>query len=439
MQFVYQGKLNSRSTATLGTTSTTISIAGFYASSTVYTATATDKTLTGTANNDAFIYDFTLNGVNKLRFSGFSAFDLGAGDDFFDMTVRASNAGSPYSTPYSVSGGSGNDRLWLAGTIATAYGDVETMTGTSSAQARGGDDIIDASQVTQTNDWLIGDAFTLTYARGGDDLITGSAQDDVGIYGDGMYLLNSYGGNDTLAGGAGNDAIAGDASYLAGSSDATGDNTVAYGGNDILFGDEGADILIGDGYYLANSQSANAIGGSDTLHGGTGDDLLYGDGYSLASGLNSGADGGNDTLYGDDGADTIYGDAQSIGGNDPSSIGQLGYDIIDGGAGNDQLWGDYGSKSSSVSLAVGGGNDQFVFEPGSDHDTINDFGQQLGGPQGRDTIDLAAYGIHAFGDLDISGNGTAAPVIDLHGGNTITVKAFDGSALTLTSADFTFA
>ncbi len=438
MQFVYQGKLSSRSTSTLGTTSTTISIAGFYGSSTVYTATAGDTTLTGTANNDAFIYDFTLSGVNKLRFSGFTAFDLGAGDDFLDFTVRASNAGSPYSTTYNVSGGSGNDQLWLAGSIATAYGDVETMTGTSGSFVHGGDDIINATQVTQWSYVLMGDGATLTYAQGGNDIITGSAQDDQ-IFGEGYSLLNSYGGDDTLVGGSGNDSIAGDASFLASSSDGTANNTNAYGGNDILFGDEGVDVLSGDGFYLANDQGANAIGGNDTLHGGSGGDVLYGDGVSLASGLNSDASGGNDHLYGDDSADIIYGDALSIGGNDASTVSQLGNDIIDGGAGGDELWGDYATKSGSVSLPVGGGNDRFVFQPGSGQDTINDFGQQLGGPQGRDTIDLAAYGIHAFGELDISGNGTAAPIIDLHGGNTITVKAFDGSALTLTASDFTFA
>ncbi|MBS7541054.1 calcium-binding protein [Ancylobacter lacus] len=437
MRFVYQGKLSSRSTATLGTTPTTISIAGFYASSTVYTASGGDTTLTGTANNDAFIYDFTLNGVNRLRFSGFSAFDLGAGDDFFDMTVRAGNAGSPYSTPYSVSGGSGNDRLWLAGNLTTAYGDAETLAGTDSASIRGGDDIINASLLTQEAYNLYGDGSAMTYAVGGADTLTGSALADV-ISGDGSVLINSYGGNDTVLGGGGGDVIYGDGFQLASSDDDSAFNSRAYGGNDLLFGDDGADTVYGDGVEVAHNDASQVLCGNDILHGGADDDTLYGDGHSVAFGVGSLVGCGSDVIFGDAGADTIYGDAGTLGGSGPSTIGQLGDDVIDGGAGDDELWGDYRSASNEVTL-LGGGNDRFVFTPGSGHDTIEDFGQQPGGPQGRDTIDLSAYGIHAFGDLDISGNGTAAPVIDLNGGNNITVKAFDGSALTLTAADFTFA
>ncbi len=441
MQFVYQGKLNSRSTSTLGTTSTTISIAGFYASSTVYTATATDRTLTGTANNDAFIYDFTLGGVNRLRFSGFLTFDLGAGDDFFDMTVRASNVDSPYDTNYTVYGGSGNDRLWLAGQLDTAYGDVEALTGTEARSVRGGDDIINASQFRgeEYSPGLYGDAATLTYAIGGADIILGGDDTSEFMYGDGYTLINSYGGNDTLTGAGSSDRLYGDGYELASSSNSDADNSEAYGGNDTLFGDDGDDWLYGDGAYVANNAAARANCGADLLHGGNNNDIIYGDAESLAAGTGSLAACGGDVISGDDGADLIYGDSASIGGADPSTVSQLGNDIIDGGAGDDELWGDYGWKSDSVSLLAGGGNDSFVFQPGSGQDTISDFGQQAGGPQGRDTIDLAAYGIHAFSELDITGNGTSAAIVNLGNSNTITVKAFDGAALTLTSADFTFA
>lgn len=103
------------------------------------------------------------------------------------------------------------------------------------------------------------------------------------------------------------------------------DTIIGGGGLDQIFGDAGDDILRGGG-------------GDDEISGGFGNDLIHGD-------------GGNDHLLGEDGVDTLFGDA----GTD---------NVLDGGAGNDELHNAPGS-TNTFGFAPGGGSDTIFGDPSS--------------------------------------------------------------------------
>lgn len=94
-------------------------------------------------------------------------------------------------------------------------------------------------------------------------------------------------------------------------------------GNDLLAGSVNDDILYGEEGDdilrgdLNTVQAGGEAGGDDLLYGGLGNDQLYGQ-------------GGDDLLNGGDGDDALYGDA----GND-LLVGGLGFDTLMGGAGRD--------------------------------------------------------------------------------------------------------
>lgn len=97
--------------------------------------------------------------------------------------------------------------------------------------------------------------------------------------------------------------------------------------------------------------------------------------------------------------------------------GELGVDWLDGGRGNDIL-------------TSGSGADVFVFKTNSDDDVITDFAD------GIDKINLQNHtGIEKFGDLGVKQNGDNV-IVDLGGGDTVTLRDFDKADLS--SADFMF-
>jgi Ca2+-binding RTX toxin-like protein len=102
--------------------------------------------------------------------------------------------------------------------------------------------------------------------------------------------------------------------------------------------------------------SGSAQGGDDTLtatDSGIGSSAtLFGD----AEGMSESAHGGNDILNGGVGNDTLYGDARGYFLTSPGLI-TGGTDTLNGGAGDDQLWG-------------GPNDDVFVFNVGSGNDVI---------------------------------------------------------------------
>lgn len=227
---------------------------------------------------------------------------------------------------------------------------------------------------------------------GGDDTLRGRSGADSVTGGDGADQVFGGNGVDTLSGEAGNDTLRGE------------------DGDDRLFaglGNDRADGGLGDDF----AQTSN---GRDTLLGGDGNDTLgAGSGNDL---LNSAA--GADLLLASNGADRLLGGD----GND-TMLGGGGRDTLTGGAGNDRLVG-------------GTENDGFNFAPGSGADLIVDFEEGAGG---GDVIRLIGFGA-VFDDFtDVLAAATQVGnnvVIDLGGGDAITLQAVALGALN--AGDFAF-
>jgi len=166
-------------------------------------------------------------------------------------------------------------------------------------------------------------------------------------------------------------------------------------GNNELDGTNGNDKLVGKG-------------GNDELDGRGGRDKLFGN-------------SGHDELGGDSGNDLLYGN----GGNDD----------LDGGSGNDKLWGGKGRDEldgdNGIDVLVGGkGADRFIFDENAGRDLIKDF------QVGVDRIEIDIDGIAGFGALSITDNAQGHAVIDLGGGDSITLKGV--SKASLSASDFAF-
>ncbi|SEP55659.1 calcium-binding protein [Thalassovita taeanensis] len=166
----------------------------------------------------------------------------------------------------------------------------------------------------------------------------------------------------------------------------------AAGGADIINGAAGDDSIQGD----AGNDTLIGSGGNDTLDGGADNDVLNG-GNDLDV-LNGGV--GNDTLSGGRDADTLDGGADN--------------DVLEGGAGADMLTG-------------GSGADVFVFNTTSGQDTVTDF------ENGVDSFDVQALGVTGMADMTLT-QVDADVLVDLGGGNTVTIENFDLADIDL--ADF---
>jgi len=93
--------------------------------------------------------------------------------------------------------------------------------------------------------------------------------------------------------------------------------------------------------------------------------------------------------------------------------GFAGNDTLNGGGGNDRLSGGTGNDL----LTGGAGADRFVFTNGDGNDTITDFAP------GTDVVELHAYGLAAFGDLQaLMSQQGADTVIGFDPNNTITLQ-----------------
>jgi serralysin len=160
------------------------------------------------------------------------------------------------------------------------------------------------------------------------------------------------------------------------------------GGNDVINGGAGADVIHGGTGDDTINGGPNTTGTPDQLYGDEGNDIIKAGSQTVGSLLDGGA--GNDQLYGSFAADTINGGD----GNDYLSSGG-GADIMHGGAGDDslkggtaaaQLYGDDGNDtlvggSGNEYLSGGNGNDKLTGGGGTD--TLN-------GGAGNDTFIFAA-------------------------------------------------
>jgi len=183
------------------------------------------------------------------------------------------------------------------------------------------------------------------------DEIFGHSDDDLVHAGAGDDIVHGQEGGDEVYGGDGNDTLNG------------GD------GNDTLFGDAGDDLLSGDW----GDDQLRGGDGNDTLYGGSGSDHLYGE-------------AGDDHLYGDgvleggSGADFLEGSGLLIGGDGNDTLKGLGFDTLQGGAGNDVIEAYSDAWNQGANTIEGGtgndsiygsfGEDTYIFNLGDGHDLL---------------------------------------------------------------------
>lgn len=294
-----------------------------------------------------------------------------------------------------------------------------------------------------------------------DDIVLAGAGDDTVLAGLGDDEIHGGKGNDTLDGGVGDDVIFGGA----GSDSVTGGNgndridtrnlatpplpdlgfpsymglpaipadPDPFNDRDVVDGGDGDDVILtGDDEDIVTGGSGNDYidGGLDRdfLDGGAGDDFIIGG-------------EGSDNILAGDGNDTVYGGLHpslpdelnirndgSLGDPDPEI--NNGRDVIDGGAGDDVIFG----QDDDDTLLGGSGNDRI--DGGIDDDVI--FGEEgndylLGGQGidtiiggiGNDTIDggIGADNMSGGADRDTFVNITQGDAVD--GNETFTSDATD--------------
>ncbi|MBT5265010.1 MAG: hypothetical protein HOL85_09275, partial [Rhodospirillaceae bacterium] len=181
-----------------------------------------------------------------------------------------------------------------------------------------------------------------------------------------------------------------------------GNNHVAGGdGGDTIDAGEGDDVLLGE----TGEDFIYAGNGADQVFGGQGDDQLFGGYGADVIGGGSGADivfgnHNSDNINGGADADTIYG-GQNDGVPRLDAYGFLrmqdGVETIDGGAGNDSMFGNYGDETmlggaGDDTMYGGQNNDTLVGGDGADRLYGNRDDDILIGGAGGDTFAFGAAG-----------------------------------------------
>ena len=327
-----------------------------------------------------------------------------------DLTI------APQSSPITVDGGAGDDRIVSAADNARIDGGA-------------GDDLISSTGVA-------------TFVDGGDgnDTITFGAAGGQAFGGDGNDTFVAGSGHNIFYGAAGNDTV----SYEA----ATAGVTVALSANTTASGDELYDIenVTGSDFAdkLTGNSGANIIdagGGDDTINAGLGDDRLTGG-------------GGNDMyLYGSgDGRDIISdfasGDAVKVSGySSAQSLTQIGADVVVVFSSGNQI------TFENTTVAVVQAGLHFDVQPpmtlngtaasdtligGSGSDTLNGLGGNdlLNGKAGADTMSGGTgndvYYVDNSGDvvkeLSSQGTDTVHTTINYTLGANVEKGIIDGTA-----------
>lgn len=198
--------------------------------------------------------------------------------------------------------------------------------------------------VSETDSYSGSTDYPSTYLLGGNDWLFGGAESDI-IIGDGQGVLLPFFGFPLVT--------SDDGPYVAALIQNGDDYINGGGGDDFIVGDGSFALGIGEGDERSGSSGAKQIGGNDTIKGGGGDDLILGDGMwdFYVSGNDAwdgplGLLGGNDWLGGDLGS-LGYGLLDLLGspGDSDSDYVIGGNDIIDGGFGNDEIFGNGGDDT----------------------------------------------------------------------------------------------
>lgn len=193
-----------------------------------------------------------------------------------------------------------------------------------------------------------------------------------------------------------------------------------------------SDSLFGDAnddlIYGDDVAGTNTLGGADTVDGGTGNDTIYG-GFGADS-LNGGA--GNNFLYGGDGSDSLAAgtgnDWMEGGAGDDTIFGDGGNDTLFGDAGNDALSGDTGNDS----LGGDAGDDSVFGGDGNDTTSGGAGNDILFGGAGADSM-TGGLGNDTFagtfqgGDVIIGGEDPGDGDIDVLDLTALGVRGIDYS------------
>jgi len=346
----------------------------------------------------------------------FTLFDTG-GIDTIDLRTDAGDQRVDL-RPEAIS-----DVLGLAGNLAIARG-----TTIEHFVAGSGDDTVTGNTAANRLEGRAGhDRLT---GGGGDDTLRGGGGDDTLRGGDGDDMLVGNTGDDTLAGGDGDDVLWGGADD---------DRIVGGPGDDRIIGGTGRDTLDysrSDAGITVNLATGGASGGDaqgdrisriEDVVGSAHDDRITGDG--AGNRLTGGA--GEDTLRGGGGNDTLQGGA-----GDDHLIGAGGDDTLAGGAGEDLLWGGAGDDrieggTGDDEIEGGAGEDLFVFGPGHGNDAVARF------TDGDDRIDLRAFELSGFSDLDVAATDRGTTIdLSAHGGGVILLERI--GLADVDAADFLF-
>lgn len=294
-------------------------------------------------------------------------------------------------------------------------------------------DVYDFSTNIKTGVWLSGNDGNDTLKGGsGRDVLIGGQQDDnlSGGAGSDYYVFNAFDGHDTIT----EVAARGDSDSIAfGPGITLFDLTMKSSGNDMVIAIRDNDrqdwgplsvdnsITIKDwnidnrdhriewlDFTIGNSFEVGKIGNAEFL--GDGNDV-----YTSTVGRNDWIDAGtgadiidggigDDVIFGRDGADSLSG-----GDDDDQVYGEVGNDSISGGNGTDQLYGGNGDDS----ISGGWGSDWLYGSDGDDTLTGGPGSNLLKGGDGNDTIHRGGYRHVTYTTSTVFGVTTSTPSFDM--------------------------
>jgi Ca2+-binding RTX toxin-like protein len=314
--------------------------------------------LLGGSGNDILIGDFGFEKLNMMN----RTMPMNSGGDILN-------------------GGAGDDVLVGVGYGAESLqGDMYNSETSNTSTFVGGDG----------NDIIVGEKFSW-------QIILGETLDGL-ILTPGTLFLNKFMSSDNMDGGSGNDFMAGDRANVVVKFTGYGLVGLFVDGNDSMSGGSGNDTLIGDRNQQNIFQSGTidvsqltTLKGADHLYGGAGNDVLVGDDSPLNSYYERGANvtvpgatviggtiatghgtfQGNDTLQGGQGDDLIWGDNMTTAGgvnNTPTSCAPVAFN-------DPSSVGTFTAIASVSTTGVAVGSDTFVFDisQGWNRDVLMDF------------------------------------------------------------------
>lgn len=303
---------------------------------------ADNDTLNGQADND------TLYGGD-----GSDTLNGGEGSDYLD-------GGNGVDMAMYINETSGvTVNLGISGAQNTGASGMDTLVNIENVTGSAYDDVLSGN--ADANRLVGGNGNDTLYGMDGDDTLEGNAGNDTLSGGNGEDTLNGGFGDDYIDGGAGNNTVS--YSLLTGGigvgldlRNTAAQNTTGAGVDTVvnvqnIIGSSYADVFIG----TDQTNRINGAVGSDTIYGEGGDDYLEG-------GSN------NDTLYGGDGNDTLDG-----GFND---------DYLDGEAGSN--YASYASASTAVTVDLSISGAQYTGAGGGTDTLVNI--QNLRGSNFNDTL-----------------------------------------------------